>query len=169
MLSIALLAAAASGCPAPPVRTADNPLLPREFVRGSRWIGPKKRRLYAVLWAGRAVQGRFSVYAHGFNPVTGINEKIMWVVPAKATGLSASWLRLEWRRRDRRFVQRNTGYPGRDYARTRAPRIYPSILEPPDPGCWKLRVRTGHIKSTMYVIVQPQPSAARAASPTTDG
>ena len=159
MLPAALLAmvvsGAAGGCPAPHVHTTANPLLPHGFRHDSRWIAPAPRRLLAVMWAGRAVDGRFSVYAHGFNPVTGINEKIMWVVPRKAVPLSGRTLRFEWRRDGRSVVQSQHGYPGSRHERSA--RIYPSILVAPSPGCWKLRVKIGRIKETMYVLVQPQP------------
>ena len=162
MLPLALLAAAAAasgpGCPAPAVREADNKFLPPPFNTESRWIAPEQKRLYAVMWSGRAVDGKFSIYAGGHNPVTGINEKIMWVVPERATPLATNRIRLEWRRGDTTFVQ-NYGPrgDGPDYTRLRFGRIYPSILEPPSPGCWKLRVQTGRIKVTMYVIVTPPP------------
>ena len=152
-------AAAAPGCPAPVVETHDNPFLPRGFESGSRWIAPKRKRLYAVMWAGRAVDGRFSVYAGGRNPQTGIAEKIMWVVPARATGLAATGMGLEWRRNGKSFVQRREGRPGRmSFKRCPEPLFYPSILEPPEPGCWKLRVRTGRVRVTLYVIVEAPPS-----------
>src|SRR4051794_3766785 len=159
MFAAALLAlavsGAAAGCTAPRVHTDANRLLPYGFKHGSRWIAPDPQRLLAVMWAGRAVGGRFSVYAHGFNPVTGINEKIMWVVPKRKVHLSGSTLRLEWRRDGRNFVQRQSGVSGSRHQRF--PRIYPSILAPPSPGCWKLRVKIGRIKETMFVLAQPQP------------
>jgi hypothetical protein len=151
---------AASGCPAPHVHTTANPLLPRPFAHGSRWIAPAPRRLLAVMWAGRAVDGRFSVYAHGLDPVTGTAEKIMWVVPWRAVRRSGSTLRLEWTRGRRRFVQRQTGVDGS--RQQRSARIYPSILRPPAPGCWKLRVKINRIEDTMYVLVQPQPRAEQS-------
>ena len=161
MLSPALLAitasGAAAGCPAPFVHEGPNRLMPRPFNLHSRWIAPEPRKLLAVMWSGRAVDGRFSVYAGGRNPVTGINEKIMWVVPARATGLTGTRLKLVWLRAGRRHVQVNQGYPGRRQQRISRPRIYPSILKPPAPGCWKLRIRIGRIRSTMHVIVQPPP------------
>ena len=164
MLPLALLALVAAGsapaCPAPLVHTHDNPRLPREFVEGSRWIAPQPKRLHAVMWAGRAVDGRFSIYAGGKNPVTGIHEKIMWVVPARSTHLSSSGLRIVWRRDGRRYVQRREGrVRSNSFRRLENPEIYPSILEPPDPGCWKLRLRTGRIKASMHVIVQAPPTS----------
>lgn len=158
LAAAAIVASGAGGCSAPPVRTHDNPLLPREFVEGSRWIAPKRKRQYAVMWAGRAVDGRFSVYAGGNNPVTGINEKIMWVVPARATGLASTRMRIEWRRDGESVVQRGAQRAGSPARRQPHPRIYPSILRPPEPGCWKLRLATGKIRSTIYVIVQAPPS-----------
>ena len=163
MLLLALFAIAAAGtapsCPAPLVHTHANSLLPREFVEGSRWIAPQPKRLHAVMWSGRAVDGRFSIYAGGVNRATGIAEKIMWVVPARATHLSSSGMRIVWRRDGRRVVQRREGrIRSNSFRRLDQPEIYPSILVPPDPGCWKLRLRTGRIKATMYVIVQPSPT-----------
>jgi hypothetical protein len=158
MVGAALLSAAVAGCPAPPVHTTPNPLLPREFVRGSRWIAPEPRRLLAVMWSGRAVDGRFSVYARGVNPVTGIAEKIMWVVPARATARANRGMRIAWRRGDRRYVQDDPSGVGKPLGkRLDEPLIYPSTLRAPSPGCWRLTLRTGRIKTTMRVLVQPQP------------
>jgi hypothetical protein len=108
------------------------------------------------MWSGRAVDGRFSIYAHGFNPVTGINEKIMWVVAPQAKRLASTRLRIDWikdgrRRRVQRFGDR------RRWARYRHETVYPSVLDAPSTGCWKLRIRTGRVHATMYVLVQPQP------------
>jgi hypothetical protein len=166
VLSSALLglAMAASGgaCPAPVVHTERDPLLPPPFVEGSRWIAPGAHTLHAVMWAGRAVDGRFSVYAGGFDPVTGINEKIMWVVPARVARASSARLRLVWRMGQSRFVQvtRAAGTPvtrGHEPRRSPRPRIYPSVLKPPREGCWRLAVNTGRIRETMHVIVTPAP------------
>jgi hypothetical protein len=161
LLALAM-AASGGGCPAPIVQTERNPLLPPEFVEGSRWIAPGAHTLYAVMWAGRAVDGRFSVYAGGFNPVTGINEKIMWVVPARRTDASSPRLRLVWRLGQSRFVQvtRAAGASttrGHETRGSPRPRIYPSVLRPPREGCWRLAVNTGRIRETMHVIVTPPP------------
>lgn len=162
-LAVIALAASGAGCPAPAVQTSDNPYLPAEFTHGSRWIAPSPRRLYAVMWSGRAVNGRFSVFAHGFNPVTGINEKIMWVVPNRTSARSGKRISVTWRRHGRTARVQRFGRSG-DVPGTRRGRelwvpIYPSILRAPSQGCWKLRIRTGRIRTTMFVLVQPQPQA----------
>jgi hypothetical protein len=113
------------------------------------------------MWSGRAVGGRFSVYAGGVNKATGINEKIMWIVPGRAADDSDLTLRLVWRRGGRDYPQRYGGgaTDGRQGRRPEgASRSYPSILRPPSPGCWKLRVVTGRIKVSMLVIVTPPPT-----------
>jgi hypothetical protein len=161
MFSLGLIAAAAaSGCPAIPVQSTHNPLLGAGFADSPRWIEPKPRRLYAVMWSGRAVDGRFSVYAHGFNPVTGISEKIMWVVPRSDRPRAGYRIRMSWwRGGERRRVQ----YAGRSAAGSSRPGhlyrrgIYPSILNAPDEGCWKLKLHTGKVDATIHVLVQPQP------------
>jgi hypothetical protein len=160
VVPIALLAIAASGvapgCPAPAVHTDDNALLPAPFNHESTWFSARANRLYAVMWSGRAVDGRFSVYAHGFDPVTHINEKIMWVVPPRAKRLAGTRLRIDWIKDGRvRRVQRFGDK--RQWVRYRHETIYPSILDAPSTGCWQLRLRTGRVRATIHVLVQPQP------------
>jgi hypothetical protein len=134
--------------------------LPHGFVHGSRWFQAAPRRLLAVMWAGHDVDGRFALYEHEPDPRH--DAKIMWVVPARATGRASDTLRIEWRKPgSRTYTQREGPREERSFTRLDHPRIYPSALAPPAPGCWKLRLRTGRIKATMRVIVEPQPPRER--------
>jgi hypothetical protein len=162
VIPLALLAIAASapapGCPAPAVHTERNALLPAEFRDASRWFTARPQRLYGIMWSGRAVDGRLSVYAHGSNPITGISEKIMWIVPQAVKRQAGTRLRMQWIRAGRvRKVQR-VGDPPR-HASSRHYTMYPSILRAPAPGCWTLKLRTGRVRATIRVLVQPQPRA----------
>jgi hypothetical protein len=163
VVPIALLAIAAAGvapgCPAPAVHTDDNALLPAPFDHGSRWFAARPGTLYAVMWSGRAVDGRFSVYAHGFNPVNGINEKIMWVIPYRLRRLASTRLRIDWIKDGRRQRVQRYGDSPRHSDGARHYIVYPSILRAPSTGCWKLRLTSGHIHVGMHVLVQPQPRA----------
>jgi len=154
MIGLGLIVAAVASCPAPAVQEPPNPVM-----RSLRmpWFTAEPRQLYGLMWSGRAVDGRWSLYAHGFNPVTEISEKTMWVVDPRARLLAGPRLRLTWRRDGRvRRVQRFGWSPDRPDGRPR--RIfYPSIPNAPSPGCWKLRVKTGRIRATLRVLVQPQP------------
>jgi hypothetical protein len=156
MVGLGLIVAAVASCPAPAVKEPPNPVM-----RSLRmpWFTAEPRQLYGLMWSGRAVDGRWSLYAHGGNPVTGISEKTMWVVDPRARLLAGPRLRLAWRRDGRvRRVQRFGWSPDSD-PRRRRPRVifYPSIPNAPSPGCWKLRLKTGQIKTTIRVLVIPQP------------
>ena len=80
----------------------------------------------------------------------------MWVVPQRVKRLASSRLRIEWRKDGRLRRVQGFGDPPR-WALKRHETIYPSILNAPSPGCWQLRLRTGRIRATMHVLVQPQP------------
>src|SRR3954468_15089058 len=153
MVGLGLIVAAAAACPSPVVEPPPNPVL--AYFRTMPWITASPRRLYALMWSGRAVDGRWSLYAHGSNPVTGISEKTMWVVDRRARRLAGPRLRMTWVRDGRVRRVQTVGWSGGD----RRPRVVfsPSIPTAPSPGCWKLRVRTGRIKTTIRVFVQPQP------------
>jgi hypothetical protein len=148
----ALLASASLACPAAPVRTDGNPAI-RGLGRAS-WIAPRPGPIFGVLFGGRAVNGRFSVYAHGRDPRTGVAEKILWIVPLRARSRAGSYLYVVGRLGQKRFAQRldqasSEQTPGL---------LFPSTLHAPSPGCWTLTLRTGRITARTGVLVQRPPA-----------
>ena len=101
------------------------------------------------LFGGEVVDGRFAVYAGGTNPGTRTDEKILWVVPRqKRVGprLAIS---------GRRDGSTTVTYRRRLAEAGGAPHhIFPSILDLPAPGCWKLTLRTAKISATLSVLAQ---------------
>jgi hypothetical protein len=153
---------AASTCPAARVRHEVNPAFGTALQ--ARWVAaqPRSSAITGVLFGGEEIDGRFALYPGGHNPVTDTNEKVLWVVdPGSRVG---SWLTIVGHRirvvgtrvrlargsfRSRRFFEAGSEQtPGR---------IFPSIVNVPKPGCWRLEVRSGPRKGRLIVFVQPVP------------
>jgi hypothetical protein len=119
----------------------------------SRWVAgsPRTSGLIGILFGGEVVNGRFAVYAGGMNPGTRANEKILWVLPARKrvgprlviSGRKDGSTAVTWRRR--LAATGSAQVPGYNY---------PSILDLPVPGCWKLTLRTAKISATVSVLAQ---------------
>ena len=156
------VARSASTCPAARVRHEVNPAFGTALQ--ARWVAaqPRSSAITGVLFGGEEIDGRFALYAGGHNPVTDTNEKVLWVVdPGSRVG---SWLTIVGHRirvvgtrvrlargsfRSRRFFEAGSEQtPGR---------IFPSIVNVPKPGCWRLEVRSGPRKGRLIVFVQPVP------------
>ena len=103
------------------------------------------------LFGGEVVDGRFAVYTGGMNPGTRSSEKILWILPQRKrvglrlaiSGRKDGSSTVTYRRRLREATSAQT--PGH---------LYPSILDLPVPGCWKLTLRTGKISATVSVLAQ---------------
>jgi hypothetical protein len=119
----------------------------------SRWVAgsPRTSGLIGVLFGGEVVNGRLAVYAGGVNPGTRAHEKILWVLPARKrvgprlviSGRKDGSTAVTWRRR--LAATGSAEVPGYNY---------PSLLDLPVPGCWKLTLRTAKISATVSVLVQ---------------
>ena len=132
---------------------------PIPFVRGltgSSWIAgtPARMRLFGWLFGGEVVDGRFAVFAGGTNPTNRVDEKILWIVPlSKRVGprlaisgrLNGS-SRITYRRR----------YAEASSEQTPA-HLFPSVLDLPRAGCWKLTLTSGPIKAMVTVFAQQPP------------
>jgi hypothetical protein len=131
------------------VHEEPNPIL--GTLSGGRWVAgsPRTSGLVGYLFGGEVLDGRFAVYAGGTNPGTRTNEKILWVVPRrKRVGprLAIS---------GRRDGSTTVTYRRRLAEAGGAPHhIFPSILDLPVPGCWKLTLRTAKISATLTVLAQ---------------
>ena len=123
-------------------------------LTGSRWVAgsPRTSGLVGVLFGGEVVNGRLAVYAGGVNPGTRANEKILWLLPKRKrvgprlviSGRKDGSTAVTYRRR---FAETGSAQvPGYNY---------PSILDLPVPGCWKLTLRTGKVSATVSVLAQP--------------
>lgn len=101
------------------------------------------------------VEGRFRLHAGELRDVkNGIFQKILWWAPAnrRIGGVLVVRARTIYGPR-RSFVQRfNRAYTND----TNDPKAYyPSTVVPPKAGCWRLRLRTGHLRNTLVVRVDP--------------
>lgn len=123
-------------------------------LSGGRWVAgsPRTSGLVGYLFGGEVVNGRFAVYTGGLNPGTRTNEKILWLLPLRKrvgprlviSGHKDGSTTVTYRRR---LAEAGSGdTPGHDY---------PSILDLPVPGCWKLTLRTAKISATVSVLAQP--------------
>jgi len=122
-------------------------------LSGGRWVAgsPRTSGLVGALFGGEVVNGRLAVYAGGVNPGTRGNEKILWIVARRKragprlviSGRRDGSTAVTYRRR---FAEAGSvQVPGYNY---------PSILDLPVPGCWKLTLRTGKVTATVSVLAQ---------------
>lgn len=148
--------ATATTGPCPAARVHDEPIPMIKGLTGSRWVlgTPARMRLMGWLFGGEVVDGRFAVFAGGTNPTNQVDEKILWIVPlSKRVGprlaisgrLNGS-SRITYRRR----------YAEASSEQTPA-HLFPSVLDLPRAGCWKLTLTSGPIKANVTVLAQ-QPS-----------
>jgi hypothetical protein len=119
------------------------------------WVGgtPGRYRLRGLLWYWpprwrEQHVGRVRIYLHGKAP-QGWTTKILWAFlgePAKTR--AGGELIVRGQRLDGRgtFTQRfgAIGYDGQDGAPS-----YASIIDVPKPGCWRLQLTTGQVRSTV--------------------
>lgn len=134
------------------VHQEPNPLL--RTLGKSRWVAgsPPRSGLIGVLFGGEVVNGRLAVYAGGVNPGTRGNEKILWIVSRrKRTG---SRLAISGRKDGSTAVTYRRRFAVTGSAQVPGPN-YPSIIDLPVPGCWKLTLRTGKVSATVSVLAQP--------------
>jgi hypothetical protein len=122
-------------------------------LSGGRWVAgsPRTSGVVGYLFGGEVVDGRFAVYTGGLDPGTRTSEKILWIVPKRKrvgprlviSGRRDGSTTVTYRRRvaEAGSVQP----PGHQY---------PSILDLPVPGCWKLTLRTGKVSATVGVLAQ---------------
>jgi hypothetical protein len=133
------------------VHQEPNPLL--GTLGRSRWVAgtPRTSGLIGVLFGGEVVNGRLAVYAGGVNPGTRGNEKILWIVSRRKR--AGSHLAISGRKDGATAVTYR-----RRFGVTGSPQVpgynYPSILDLPVPGCWKLTLRTGKVTATVIVLAQ---------------
>jgi hypothetical protein len=133
------------------VHEEPNPIL--GTLSGGRWVAgsPRRSGLVGYLFGGEVVDGRFAVYTGGLNPGTRSNEKILWILPRrKRVGLR---LAISGRRDGATTVTYRRRLSEASSAQTPG-HLYPSILDLPVPGCWKLTLRTGKISATVSVLAQ---------------
>ena len=119
----------------------------------SRWVAgsPRTSGLIGVLFGGEVVNGRFAVYTGGLDPGTRRTEKILWILPKRKrvgprlviSGRKDGSTAVTYRRR--LAATGSEQVPGYNY---------PSILDLPVPGCWKLTLRTAKISATVSVLAQ---------------
>ena len=113
---------------------------------------PRTSGLIGVLFGGEVVNGRLAVYAGGVNPGTRGNEKILWIVSRRKH--AGSRLAISGRKDGSTAVTYRRRFGVTGSAQVPGPN-YPSILDLPVPGCWKLTLRTGKVSATVSVLAQP--------------
>ena len=149
----------ASASPATPSQTPcgarvhqePNPLL--GTLSGGRWVAgsPRTSGLLGYLFGGEVVDGRFAVYTGGLDPGTRTSEKILWIVPRRKqvgprlaiSGRKDGSATVTYRRRLAEAGSEQTPH-----------HLFPSTLDLPVPGCWKLTLRTAKISATVSVLAQ---------------
>jgi hypothetical protein len=141
------LESASAACLAAPVRNDGNPAI-RGLGRAS-WIAPRPGPIFGVLFGGRALNGRFSVYTGGVDPKTRLSEKVLWIVPLRARSRAGSSLHIVGRLGHKRFTQRFN----QAWSEQTPGLLFASILRAPSPGCWELNLRTGQIQARTRVLV----------------
>jgi hypothetical protein len=133
------------------VHQEPNPLL--GTLSGGRWVAgsPRTSGLVGYLFGGEVVNGRFAVYTGGLDPGTRRREKILWlvskrkrvgprlVISGRKDGSTTVTYRL-------RLAEAGSVQPPAHQ--------YPSILDLPVPGCWKLTLRSGKVSATVSVLAQ---------------
>ena len=112
---------------------------------------PRKAGLVGFLFGGEVVDGRFAVYTGGLDPGTRTSEKILWIVPRrKRVGLR---LAISGRRDGSTTVTYRRRVA--EASSTQTPQhLFPSTLDLPVPGCWKLTLRTARVSATVSVLAQ---------------
>jgi len=126
---------------------------------GGRYVKvkPGSTRLIGHLFGGEEVDGRFAVYAGGENPVSHTSEKVLWIAGLH-THIGPR-LRISGRRMrvlpmglvaTKDHFRDSFGSAGSD----QIPNVlFPSDINAPRGGCWRLTLRTGRIRGRLYVIV----------------
>jgi hypothetical protein len=133
---------ASVSCLATPVRTSQTG---SPFVRS----GP----ITGYVTAGYdVVGGRFSLHVGPWRVKDDLTQKIPWYVRANA-GAGASIVMtavrlapLPARRFRQTFQTGGSGYPQGV--------VFPSIINPPSPGCWRLTMRTGEVTASFVALVR---------------
>jgi hypothetical protein len=122
-------------------------------LSGGRWVAgsPRTSRLVGYLFGGEVVSGRFAVYTGGLNPGTRSSEKILWILPRRKR--VGSLLAISGRKDGSTTVTYRRRLGEASSAQTPG-HLYPSILDLPVSGCWKLTLRTGKISATVSVRAQ---------------
>jgi hypothetical protein len=97
------------------------------------------------------VDGRFRLHVGAYrNRATGLSQKIAWLLPEKydaGEALAVVGRSLTLRRRTFRDTFQNVGVYEGNYA-------FPSALEPPSAGCWRLTFKTGRATGSLVVLVR---------------
>lgn len=144
--AIAVLADGSAERPPAPGRCPATPV-DGDYVRAGPFTGAITRP-YDVL------DGRFRLRVGGYRDrSTGLTQKIAWSVSRRAD--VGSRLLVVARRLPPLPARRFTTTLGRTYATGDARRwFFPSILEPPAEGCWRLRFSSGRVVGDLVVLVR---------------
>jgi hypothetical protein len=143
MFGPALAALAAATCLATPV-SADG-----SRVKVGPFVG-------YIVPSHDVVNGRFSLRVGGMRTDT-LSSKIPWFLPRRyraGSELVVTGTRLT---RPARFVQR---FDQAFSPTNPAQYTFPSIIDPPATGCWRLTFRSGRATGTLVVLVRPRVRAA---------
>jgi hypothetical protein len=146
-----------------PTRVHHEPNPALGSLSGGRWIAarPFASRFVGYLWGGEEVGGRFALYAGGRNPVSGTSEKVLWIAPQDApvgASLRLTGQRLRFNPRLRRYEPIRGSFTQRFGAASSdqmPEQLFPSIVDVPRAGCWRLTLRTGRIYAVVVALVQP--------------
>ncbi len=97
------------------------------------------------------VDGRFRLHVGEYRDLArGIFQKVLWWAPSnRRVGGELVVRGRTLFGRKRTFLQRLN----RAYADDTTRAFYPSTIVPPSAGCWKLRLRTGHLRNSLVVRV----------------
>ena len=133
-----------------------------ESLAGIPWIRGDSHGLVGLLWYWPARWGdsrTARVFTGGIGP-DGQNAKIMWVfLDPSARDRAGGELRIEGRNLDGDGTFSESfsaiGYEGQQGAPS-----YASIIDLPEPGCWRLTLTTGDLRATVDL-----PAAAQRCAP----
>jgi hypothetical protein len=132
---------AAVACLATPVQTSVGGAT---SVKAGPFVGALTRE-YDV------VGGRFSLHAGPYRVPGGLTQKIPWFVqPGHGARDSLTVTGTRLTKPVRRFTQQFA----RAYASGERRVVFPSIVNPPSPGCWRLTLRSGTSTGVITVLVR---------------
>jgi hypothetical protein len=152
-------ASVAVSCPAAIVHHEPNARL--GSLSGGPWIRahPVRTTLIGYMFGGHEVNGRFAVYAGGEDPVSHRSQKILWILKPGARAaarLRIDGVRLALGPHGVRRVKTDRFHESfaSAYSEQTPGILFPSSIDVPRAGCWRLTLGSGHISARVVVIAE---------------
>jgi hypothetical protein len=101
------------------------------------------------------VDGRFSLRVGGMRTKAGLSSKIPWWLPMSYRDVGELVVTGRLIGARGHFTQT---FPEAMFSETPDSHVYPSIIDPPKTGCWRLTFKAGAVKATVVMLARPRPS-----------